>query len=68
MSNYLDRTKLMLMIYKEVDEAGYNLAVYDIDNNKDLIDFALRYLLDNLKDAFSDTIRIATDIDPELGW
>ena len=68
MSNHLDRTKLLFIIYKEIDEAGYNLEVYDIDNNDDLIDFALRYLLDNLNDAFGDTIGIATDIDPELGW
>ena len=66
--NYLDRRKLLATIYKEIDEAGYKPSVYDISNDDNLIDFALSFLLSNLDEAFKDTIGIATDIDPELGW
>lgn len=43
-------------IHKEIDELGYNPSVYGIDDDEDMILFALRYLLSNLDDAFAETV------------
>ncbi|MHA2201753.1 MAG: hypothetical protein ACXABN_17920 [Candidatus Thorarchaeota archaeon] len=50
-------------IHKEIDELGYNPSAYGIDDDEDMILFALRYLLSNLEDAFVETVN---DNDPDV--
>lgn len=42
-------------LHKEIDELGYSPAVYNIYDNDDMILFAIKYLIENVEDAFVET-------------
>jgi hypothetical protein len=50
-------TELLDELYDEIDAEGINLTEFGIYDEEDLNMFAIRYLMHNLKDAFS------TDVD-----
>jgi hypothetical protein len=43
-------------IHNEIDEGGFNPTRLDINDDDDLIIFALNFLLSNLDDAFVGTV------------
>jgi len=47
-------TEILDQLYDEIDEEGITLSDFSIMDDEDLQVFALRYLMDHLKEAFDE--------------
>jgi hypothetical protein len=57
MERRMSITELLTQLYKELEERGTDLNDFGINDDEDMLMFALRYLENNLEDAFFSIIK-----------